>query len=676
MLPILVPPMASAQRCDSYEPERQAFFGDVHVHSSYSFDGYLFETRNTPRDAYRFAMGESVGLGPLDANGDPTRTYQLRVPLDFAAVTDHAEMLGETRICTIGGLQIPACDALRDGPLGAAFFWFGDQFSSETPERRAFCGTDGAICLAQASTVWDEIQAAANDFDDPTTACEFSAFVGYEWTASPDNDNLHRNVLFRNSSVPPLPLSYVEVQEPPDLWGALQAQCATAGNGCEALTIPHNSNMSGGQTFLTTKPDGSPREFADAWLQQEMEPLVELVQHKGDSECRVGVGATDEACDFEKIPEGPPASDAPLSYVRNVLKAGLELDAQLGVNPFTLGMIASTDTHNGTPGATQEDDFPGHVRNVNATPESRLSGNILLDNPGGLMVLWAEENSRDALFDAMQRRESYATSGTRPELRFFGGLDLPADLCAAADVVGQGYANGVPMGGQLTASVEQPAPRFVVQASQDPGSPGFPGTRLAEIQIVKGWLDAEGVTHERVVTIEGGAPPPDAVGLLTCTPNGSGMSTLCGEWQDDDFDPDEYAFYYARVLESPSCRWSTHLCRAEGVDCTATPPPGFENCCNASVPETIQERATSSPIWVRPVPEPGFVHSLVPGLLMLAAATVRRRDSRRRDAVWLAGSFAKSARGQGPVAHADRDLDEARRLGPGRHHAPLQPLER
>lgn len=632
---LLMPPLARAQQCASSEPERQAFFGDVHVHSAYSFDGYLFETRNTPRDAYRFAMGETVGLAPLDADGEPTRAYQLRVPLDFAAVTDHAEMLGETRICTVGGLQIPACDALRDGPLGAAFFWFGDQFSTPAPERRAFCGTDGATCLEAAGTVWADIQSAANEFDDDTAACAFSTFVGYEWTASPGNNNLHRNVLFRGASVPPLPLSYVEVQEPPDLWAALQTQCATVGGDCEALTIPHNSNISGGQTFLTTKPDGSPLGIAEAWLQREMEPLVELIQHKGDSECRVGVGSTDEACEFEKIPEGPPASDAPLSYVRNVLKAGLKLDARLGVNPFTLGMIASTDTHNGTPGATQEDDFPGHVGQSDSAPETILSGNSLLNNPGGLMVLWAEQNSRDALFDAMQRRESYATSGTRPELRLFAGLALPENLCGEPDLVAQGYASGVPMGGEIVSHAATPAPRFVVHASQDPGSPGFPGTRLAEIQIVKGWLDNEGVTHERIVSVAGGPPPMDAVDLLTCTPDGSGMSALCGEWQDADFDPDEYAFYYARILESPSCRWSTHVCRAEGVDCQSPPPTGFESCCDASVPETIQERATSSPIWLRPVPEPSFGNALAAGLLMLASVT---RRSWRCDEDWVCGS--------------------------------------
>ncbi|MEM9174852.1 MAG: DUF3604 domain-containing protein [Myxococcota bacterium] len=615
---------ASSQSCTHFDPARQPFFGDVHVHSALSFDAYLFDTRNGPRDAYRFARGEAVGLAPLDAFGEPTRTHRLRAPLDFAAVTDHAEMLGETTLCAYLGLDAVACELVfQNGGFTLALQVFGGQFQDPEPERLPFCGEGGATCLAAASGTWAEIGAAADEFDDPDGDCSFTTFAAYEWTAAPDNTNLHRNVLFRSSAIPPLPISYVEAQTPVELWQSLESQCAAVGGDCQALSIPHNSNQSEGQTFRVTEADGGPLTRETALLRARMEPVVELVQHKGDSECRPGVDSVDPRCAFEKIPETPAALDAPLSYVRNVLKAGLSLDAALGVNPFSLGLVASSDTHNGTPGATLEDDYPGHVGSLDADVVQRLSGSAPLQNPGGLMVVWAEENDRDALFDAMLRRETYATSGTRPEVRFFGGFDLPEDLCERPDLVAQGYATGVPMGGLLAASPGASAPRFAIHALQDPGTPGFPGTPLAEIELVKGWIDAAGFEHETVVSIGGGAPAPGAIDPLTCATDGSGSASLCAEWVDPDFDPDENAFYYARVLESPVCRWTTQLCRAQGIDCTAPTPPGFEACCDGSVPNTIQERATTSPIWVEPVPEPTAGQAFA--LVLLAALARDRR---------------------------------------------------
>lgn len=622
-------PAAFAQTCSDFAATRHPYFGDVHVHTTLSFDAYTFETRNGPRDAYRFAKGETVGLPPLDAQGQPTRSHALRVPLDFAAVTDHSELLGETRLCTAGNLQNPACAAIREGSFAQAAFYFGGQLTDENPTRRAFCGTNGQLCLAAASSVWSEIQAAAEEFDDDTAACAFSTFIGYEWTASPGGDTTHRNVLFRSATVPSVPTSYVEAQNPFALWDAIDAQCASVGGDCGAVTIPHNSNLSAGRTLTPTGPTGAPITLAESLRRQSREPLVELTQHKGDSECRPGVGtATEAGCGFEKIASGPPAADPPLNYVRNVLLEGLGVDRQSGANPFALGFIGSSDTHNGTPGATLEDDFPGHTGSDDASPTARLTDTRIPMSPGGLMVLWAEENSRASLFSAIERRESYATSGTRPMLRFFGGFDLPAGLCSRADLVAQGYATGVPMGGALAANPTDPAPRFVVSAMKDPGSPGFPGTPLAEIEIVKGWVDDAGVAHETVSTIAGGPPGASALDTRTCTPDGSGAATLCGEWQDPDFDPDEHAFYYARLQESPTCRWSALECRAAGVDCTSPAPAGYENCCNGSVPDAIQERATSSPIWVKPVPEPGIAGALAAGVMGLAARA--RRASRIR----------------------------------------------
>lgn len=620
---------AAAQTCADWSATRQPFFGDVHVHTALSFDAYVFDTRNSPRDAYRFATGEAVGLPPLDPAGQPTRSHQLRVPLDFAAVTDHSEMLGETRLCTVANLQNAACDAIREGSFGTVAALFSSQFTSATPERRAFCGTNGQFCLQAAAPAWNIVRAAAEEFDDPTPACTFSTFVGYEWTASPEGDTTHRNVLFRGADVPPLPQSYVEAQDPFELWTALDIQCSSVGGNCEALTIPHNTNLSDGQSLRLTGPTGAPLTLNDALRRRSREPLAELTQHKGDSECRSGVGtATEAGCAFEKLSTAPPASDAPLSYVRNVLLEGLELEADLGANPFALGFIGSTDTHNGTPGATLEDDYEGNAGVQDAAFAARLSPGQIAFNPGGLMVVWAEENSRESLFAGMKRRESYATSGTRPTLRFFGGFELPPGLCQSPNLVEQGYATGVPMGGDLVAEPSAAAPRFVVAASQDPGSAGFPGTKLAEIQIVKGWVDAGGTPHENIVTIAGGPAEPGALDPLTCTPDGSGSASLCGEWQDPDFEPAEHAFYYARLQESPTCRWSALQCRAQGIDCTVAPPTGFEACCDGSVPEPIQERATSSPIWVKPVPEPGVGFGLAAGALLIAVARASRRPAR------------------------------------------------
>lgn len=644
---------ASAQTCADWTPERQPFFGDVHVHTQLSFDAYVFDTRNGPRDAYRFAKGEEVGLPPLDAQGRTTRTHRLRAPLDFAAVTDHSEMLGETRLCTAGNLQNAACESLRTGSFAQATFFFSGQFGDPDPQRRAFCGSGGQLCLQAAANPWNEIQQAAAEFDDPAPSCGFSTFVGYEWTASPGGDTGHRNVLFKSADVPSLPQSYVEAQDPFELWNALDAQCASVGGDCEAITIPHNSNLSNGLTFQTTGPGGAPMTLADALFRRANEPLVELTQHKGDSECRNGVDSTDSRCDFEKTANGPPASDVPLNYVRNALKEGLRIERTLGANPFAQGFIGSTDTHNGTPGGTLEDDFPGHTGETDATTAERVTDSRIQTSPGGLMVLWAEENSRASLFEAIERRESYATSGTRPTLRFFGGFGLPAGLCGRPDLVAQGYASGVPMGGELAASANASGPRFVVSALQDPGTPGFPGTPLAEIELIKGWVDAAGTPHEQVFTIAGGPPTAGALDVASCETDGSGAASLCGEWVDLDFDPAEHAFYYARLHESPTCRWSALQCRAAGVDCTTAPPAGFENCCNGSVPDAIQERATSSPIWVKPVPEPGLAAGLATGMALLATWANRRGRTGRTGRLVARERVTQSARPVAPRASSE-----------------------
>ena len=612
------------QPCASFEKFRQPYFGDTHVHTAYSSDAVFAGTRENPRGAYRFAMGDPIGLPPYDAQGRPTRTAQLRRPLDFTAVTDHAEQFGEIQICLAPGLPgydstdcvaardqlaapLPALPNLLPPPTVIAFLLGYGVLNP--PQRFSWCGPDAVDCLAEASLVWQDTQAAAEEFYDRTAACTFTTFVAYEWSGQPGGNNLHRNVVFRNAVVPALPTSYMEQPTPEGLWTTLQSQCIARLPGCDVLAIPHNPNASGGLMFAPVAT------AADAAFRASMEPLVEMNQHKGDSECRSGVQSTDEICGFEKLNRlqlFSPISDPnqtfpPLNYVRNVLKEGLVEEQQLGVNPFKLGLIGSTDTHNATPGATEEQDFGayGHLGlRDHANPAfmlARVTPAGIEATPGGLAVVWAEENSRDALFAAMRRREVYGTSGTRPILRFFAGRESKL-RCRDPDFVATAYDDGVPMGGDIGPVRGRRSPRFGVLAFRDPGTATASGTPLQRVQIVKGWVDAGGQSHEKVFEVAGDPDNGATVDVATCTPSGTGFDSLCAVWTDPEFDASERAFYYARVLENPTCRWSTYLCHAQGIDCSypTAVPSGYGECCNPDVAKTIQERAWSSPIWYRP----------------------------------------------------------------------------
>jgi hypothetical protein len=618
---ILFPLVASSASAEARAPcahrdaERRPFFGDLHVHTAYSQDASTQGTRATPKDAYRFARGEPLGIQPFTSDGAALRTVRLERPLDFASVTDHAEQIGEVRVCqTPGspGYDAWTCRVYRRFPR-VAFFVMNARYSAGG-ERFGFCGEGGAGCLAAARTVWQETRDAAEGAYDRTAACRFTSFVAYEWTGGADNGkNLHRNVIFRDEPVPELPLSVMETGiDAARLWDALQRDCVEGLPGCAVLTIPHNSNLDGGLMFQSAEALGAEIGAAEAARRARWEPLVEVMQHKGDSECLLSGDTTDEACGFEKLPydnfrgrypllgADPPQ---PSQFVREALKRGLALEAKLGANPFRYGLVASTDTHLGTAGLVSERDFPGHGGAGTPVGDELPPGlpDALEFGPGGLAVLYAEENTRNALFAAMERREAYGTSGTRPLVRFFAGWSLPAELCERADFVARGYAEGVPMGGVLAASPGGPSPRFAVQALADPGSAAQPGTPLQRVQIVKGWLAADGVTHERVVDVAGG-PNDASVDLASCAPRGAGHARLCTVWSDPDFDPREPAFYYARVLENPTCRWSQHLCAAARVDCAEpdTIGPGLEGCCDPLHRPTVQERAWTSPIWYSP----------------------------------------------------------------------------
>ncbi len=605
------------EKCASYSPLRQPYFGDLHVHTALSLDASTMGTINRPADAYRFARGQRLGLQPYRDDGSSMREIELARPLDFAAVTDRAELLGETHICNQPGLEGHdswVCRVYRSWPR-VAFFFMNLQASRGT--RHDFCGENGQLCLEAARKPWQETQQAANAAQDRSSDCEFTAFTGYEWTgASGLGNNLHRNVIFKSEAVPDLPASFIDAPRLEDFWRKLEEECLEAKPGCDVLVIPHNSNLGGGQMFRSTRRDGEPILPSQARKRARFEVLVEVMQHKGDSECFPGLETNDELCAFEKLPgsnfasrfvsflEEPPTAH---QFIRNVLKAGLEEKKRMGVNPFEFGFIASTDTHMAIPGSVAESaDYPGHGGAGKPPGEGIPTGlqDSIDFNPGGLAVLWAEENSRESLFAAMKRKETYGTSGPRIVLRFFGGWQLPESLCQTQDVATAGYTMGVPMGSALPNPIPLPKesqqPGFVVSALADPGTTASPGVPLQRIQIIKGWLGADG-RQEVVYDVAGNPNNGSDVDLETCEPRGSGSAMLCTVWQDPDFDPEAEAFYYARVLENPSCRWSHRACLAAGVRCDEPESiaEGYEACCSETIPKVVQERAWSSPIWYR-----------------------------------------------------------------------------
>lgn len=610
--------------CAARTAERRLLFGDLHVHTGNSFDAHAFDVGISPRDAYRFARGETLWLPPLGADGKGTQPVRLSRPLDFAAVTDHSEFLGEVETCAIpgsSGYLSATCATYRQGGARAVAR-LGLTLAFPDPMRASdVCGEDGQGCGGLAGAVWQRTQAAANEAYDKTSQCGFTALIGYEYSAAPNLSTMHRNVIFANDRVP-APTTYFEQQTAEGLWQELRSTCSEAGTGCDVLAIPHNSNESNGLMFRLegeeTASLSDDEKRVAAQRRAAMEPLVEVYQHKGDSECMnevgLGVGAPDELCGFEKsrrafvdcgegVGMGGTMRTGCFSrrdFVRYALLEGLKQEQALGVNPLRMGLLASTDTHNGTPGATDEKDFIGHRGTDDDTVEKRLStGGItpggIEFSPGGLVGVWAHENSRLSLFQALRRREVMGTSGPRISVRMFGGFGLDKALCSDAALVQKGDAQGVPMGGVLSRTDQQAgAPlRLVVTALRDPGDGQKQGTKLEAVQIVKGSL-VNGKPTVWVMTIAGKTPGLGTVDLSSCQVSGHGEDALCGTWEDPDFDPAVPAFYYARIIESPSCRWSTYACLATPVERRPA------SCADASVPKIIQERAWTSPIFYAP----------------------------------------------------------------------------
>ena len=519
------------------------------------------------------------------------------------------------------------CDAFREGD-GRAPRLVMQIINPVSSRDKGVCGDDGERCAKAMDSKWKETIAAAEKWDDKTSACERTAFVAYEYSSFRLGSNLHRNVIFRNSAVSKRPVSYIDRHREWDLWQVLRDQCNNSATGCEALAIPHNSNISNGRMFEIDYPDADTVEdkAARARLRNEIEPIIEIMQHKGDSECRNGLagvlGGEDELCNFEKFEDmafqsttdgdpgdcytGPFADMVPHmgpncltrnSYVRYALIEGLRQEAEIGVNPFKFGLTAATDTHNGTGGMVAERTFPGHLGSGDdsvlkrSTYSPEYAGNAS-NSPGGLIGVWAPENSRDALFDAMQRREVFGTSGPRIEPRMFGGWKLAPDLCEDPDMLAKAYRQGVPMGQDLPPG--SGSPDFLVSALADPGTAEAPGTPLQRIQIIKGWVDDDGNHQQRIYDVAGDANNGASVDVNTCQQSGSGFAQLCAVWQDPEFEASRRAVYYARAVENPSCRYNAWQC----ADLPAAQRPA--SCDDQQVAKSLQERAWTSPIWYAP----------------------------------------------------------------------------
>jgi hypothetical protein len=634
------------ENCREFTPERRPLFGDLHVHTSYSFDSYLSSQRRDPWDAYRYARGEPIMLP--DANGLQKVQARIGRPLDFTAITDHAEFLGQINICTRdpgkAGYWWPHCAMTRArniwAQLLAATWWtdLGGQLQ-DLPEKSFACTLSD--CDGAEQETWHDIQRAAQENYDRTAECSFTTFVAYEYTEAFDQNNMHRNVIFRNSTVTERPVSVYDTGRDsfPSLWRQLRSNCIDLDNGCDVMSIPHNSNLAGGRMFR------DPQSASEVTDRLFFEPVVELVQHKGASECRfdrlrgVGLDTVDEQCDFEQIAADnlnmlgsvhgevrteranavPLENFARRNMVRNALKDGLVLAQTIGQNPFMMGFIGSTDTHSAAPGSAEENNYTGHLGRRDA--QYNNVQDHFYSNPGGHAVVWAEENSRDSIFAAIRRKETYATSGTRPTLRFFAGNLDPA-LCDSPNMLRDAYADGVPMGGELNGNTTD-TPRFLVSARKDPGDSQLDGTDLQRVQIIKGWVGDDGTPREKVYDIDGNADNGAGVDTNTCARHGRGLVNSCTVWEDPDFQADQSAFYYVRLLENPTCRWSTLQCQSAGVnpfasDCTsqasaataraqATGASGdvYGKCCidpkqEAFYSPVIQERAWSSPIWYQP----------------------------------------------------------------------------
>jgi len=601
-LSVVIPGLALALGSPSFaqpKGERDVFFGEQHVHSSWSFDAFAFgDTGTGPEQFYQYALGEPI-VHPGGFEVTITK------PLDWAASTEHSEYMG-----MIQEAGDPESALRKHSPILARALGLGARkdpmlsfkvLSVTIAKGHAIEELSDPVVVAP---VWRRIVEIADKYNEPG---KFTTFAAYEWTSTPDAKNLHRNIFFLDSQkVPKVPFTAIDSEDPRDLWTWMDAQRA-AGN--ELLAVSHNANLSDGQMF-PTEVDHRGRPLDRAWAAARLrnEPLTELKQVKGQSETTPGLSPNDEFARYEVFvwqllgAKGPPREYG--SYVRQAYKDGVAMEQARGFNPYKFGVVAGSDSHVTAVPYRQENFFGVHGT-VDDTPEKRVSGaavlglNSLWVTPAGLSAVWAEENTREAIFAGLKRKETYSTSGVRIRLRFFGGWEYASDQTKQADWIATAYANGVPMGADLPAPKAK-APAFLVQAVKDPDS-----ANLDRIQIVKGWSE-NGQSFEKIYDVAwAGARKPDpasgkvppigsTVNLAEGTySNSIGAVELETAWTDPDFDPGLDAFYYARVLEIPTPRWST----IQAVKLGRVPPSG------EGFTPAIQERAWSSPIWYTPSSE-------------------------------------------------------------------------
>ncbi|WNJ18427.1 DUF3604 domain-containing protein [Pontibacter sp. G13] len=580
---------------EGFSETRNAYFGCMHVHTSYSFDGSINKCITLPDDAYRWAKGESIpgGKGRSD--------LQIKVPLDFYAVSDHAEFLGifnemKNPASPLSKLEI-AKKMTSDDPA-VSFEAFGDfLYSYSMGEPQDPLLFDPEIM----KPIWKDIVETADQHYEPG---QFTTFPAFEWSSNPNTRNLHRVVVFMNSQhVPDLPYSSTDSERPEDLWKWMDQ---TRANGATLLAIPHNANASDGLMFSMNDSDGNPISAEYSSIRMKNEPLYEISQIKGTSETHPDLSPNDEFADFEEWDYTLAATaERPThragSFIRRALQDGMLLQSQGKGNPFKYGVIGDSDTHN-SGASVEEDNYTGKFAMEN-DPKDRLTPELASEannqqirefSSGGLAGVWAEENTRESIFSAMMRKETFGTSGTRLKVRCFGSFNYPDGIMDQTDWLTQAYKYGTPMGGSLFSG-QQGSPTFLIHAVKEAN-----GANLDRTQVIKLWIDNSGEIQEKVYEAawsdnrrldkDGKLPPVgNTVDVSKATyTNEIGDVELKSIWTDPDFNPDQYACYYVRVLEIPTPRWSTYDAVTLGI------PPRDD------LPKTIQERAWTSPIWYEP----------------------------------------------------------------------------
>ncbi len=579
--------------------QRQLLWGDTHLHSNVSADAFTLGSRMDPATAYRFAMG-------LPVTNEAGQTVRLRAPLDFLAVTDHAEYHG------VFPLVEQRDPRLADWPLGQQM---GDLMHSDQPVELAMLFADAIQSSDPAlrtpgplvESAW---RASIEAADAAYTPGVFTTLIGYEWTSMVTGDNLHRVVLFRDGAQRAgqiVPFSAQDSTDPEALWSALADYESLTGG--RAMAIPHNGNLSNGRMFSPTRNGGQAFDLRYAQQRRYWEPLYEMTQVKGDAETHPLLSPEDPFADFETWDDGNITLTAekapemlPFEYARSALALGLAHRQQLGVNPFDFGVIGSSDIHTAM-STVEEDNYFGKFLHDGPAPgriELKMAGQlqqIWRMVSAGLAAVWAEQNTREAIFDAMARREVYATTGSRIRVRVFGGWDFNENALQQSDWAEQGYQQGVPMGGVLPpTSGPNATPTLMVKTQKDPNA-----AHLDRVQVIKGWLDSDGNLHEKIYDLaasgkrsrQGQAglfePVPDTTDLTRGTySNAFGAAQLEGLWRDPDFDASQPAFYYVRVLEIPTPRWTTY----DAVR--------FGEHRAAEDEGKLQERAYTSAIWYYP----------------------------------------------------------------------------